>query len=397
MNLKEFLLVALEGVKNNKLRSFLTTLGIVIGIAAVILVMAIGEGGKAMIIGEMEQFGTNIFQVYPNYREGEYTTSRDFTKEDVTVIKTLSPEVKYLAPMKYERGEMRSSAGKKKTVQVIGTTTDYQHIRNLEILWGRFFNEQDDAVGRRVIVLDEALANEIFDLENPVGQRVMIAGGNSALVIGVIKARESQIPGMQPDQNAYVPISFMDGSSQWEYVSMLMGSAASKEVVYQAMDRTQKILERRHNAPGHYDTYSMEQEMETVDKITGIMSLIVSSIAGISLLVGGIGVMNIMLVSVTERTREIGIRMALGATRKDILTQFLIEAVVLCSAGGVIGICLGYGGAMIGVYFFELPPLVSWWTALIAFMFSAIIGVFFGIYPANKASKLDPIVALRRE
>ncbi|MEG6616184.1 ABC transporter permease [Peptococcaceae bacterium 1198_IL3148] len=396
MNLKEFLIVSLEGIKNNKLRSFLTTLGIVIGIAAVILVMAIGEGGKAMIIGELEQYGTNIFQIYPNYREGEYVRLRDFTKEDITVVKALSSEVKYLAPMKYERQEIRGSEGKK-TVQVIGTTTDYQYIRNLEIQWGRFFNEQDDAVGRRVIVLDEALANELFGFENPVGQRVMIEGGNSALVVGVIKKRESQLPGMQPDQNAYIPVSFMVGSSQWEYVNMLMGSAASKEMVYQAMDRTKKILERRHNTTNHYDAYSMEQEMEMVGKVTGIMSLIISSIAGISLFVGGIGVMNIMLVSVTERTREIGIRMALGATRKDILTQFLIEAVVLCSAGGVIGICIGYAGSMVASYFLNLPPLVSWWTALFAFLFSAIIGVFFGIYPANKASKLDPIVALRRE
>ncbi|MTI80406.1 MAG: FtsX-like permease family protein [Firmicutes bacterium] len=395
MNFKEFIFVALEGVRNNKLRSFLTTLGIVIGIAAVIAVIAIGEGGKAMIIGEMEKFGTNIYQIYPNYRDGEYTKPRDFTKEDVEVIKKISPEVKWLSPMKYSRGEIRSSLGKK-NARIIGTTADYKLIRSVELARGRFFNEEDDAVGRRVVVLDEKLGEEIFGRDNPVGQRVMLWNSQPALVIGVIKARESQL-GMEPDRMAYVPISFMEGSNQWRYVNSLIGSAASKDTVYKAMDRTKLILERRHNSPGHYDSYSMEEEMKTVNKITGIMGLIISSIAGVSLLVGGIGVMNIMLVSVTERTREIGIRMALGAKRKDILMQFLIEAVVLCSIGGVIGIILGYGGAMVVAQFLNLPPLVSWWTALGAFIFSAIIGIFFGIYPANKASKLDPIVALRRE
>ena len=395
MNLKEFILVGLEGLRNNKLRSFLTTLGIVVGIAAVIAVIAIGEAGKGMIMSEMESFGTNLFQVYPNYREGEIVRPVEYTRQDVTVIKNIAPEVKYLAPMKYDRGEVRSKTGKK-TTRIIGTTADYKHIRNVEILRGRFFNEEDDAVGKRVVVLDEMLAGEIFNVENPVGERVIIQG-SAAVVIGVIKKTESAIPGMNPDNYAYVPISSTPGGSRWEYVSSLYGSAASKEEVYQAMDRVQKILERRHNAPGHYAVYSMEQEMQTVSKVTGIIGLIISCIAGISLLVGGIGVMNIMLVSVTERTREIGIRMALGAQRKDILIQFLIEAVVLCALGGLIGILLGYGGALAVALVLKLPPLVSWWVVLLAFLFSAFIGVFFGLYPANKASKLDPIVALRRE
>lgn len=395
MNLKEFILLSLEGLRNNKLRSFLTTLGIVVGIAAVIAVIAIGEAGKSMIMTELESFGTNLFQVYPNYREGEVIRPVEYTKHDITVIKNLAPEVKYLAPVKYDRGEIRSKTAKK-TTRIISTTTDYQHIRNVEILYGRFFNAEDDAVGKRVVVLDEMLASEIFDVENPVGERVMI-DGRAAVVIGIIKKNESAIPGMEPDNYAYIPISSTSGGSQWEYVSTLYGSAASKDEVYQAMDRVQKILERRHNAPGHYAVYSMEQEMQAVSKVTGIIGLVISCIAGISLLVGGIGVMNIMLVSVTERTREIGIRMALGAQRKDILIQFLIEAVVLCSLGGCIGILLGYGGALAVALVLNLPPLVSWWVVLLAFLFSAMIGVFFGLYPANKASKLDPIVALRRE
>ncbi len=395
MNFKEFILVGLEGLRNNKLRSFLTTLGIVVGIAAVISVIAIGEAGKAMIMSEMESFGTNLFQVYPNYREGEPYRPVNFTKQDVAVIKKIAPEVKYLAPVKYDQGEVRSTTGKK-TTRIIGSTADYKHIRNVEILYGRFFNEEDDAVGKKVVVLDEMLAHDLFNVENPVGERVILQG-SSAVVIGVIKKTESAIPGMTPDNYAYLPISSTPGGSRWENVGSLFGSAASKEEVYQAMERVKVILERRHNASDHYAVYSMEQEMQTVSKVTGIIGLIISCIAGISLLVGGIGVMNIMLVSVTERTREIGIRMALGAQRKDILVQFLIEAIVLCAVGGLIGILLGYGGALIVALVLKLPPLVSWWVVLFAFLFSAFIGVFFGLYPANKASKLDPIVALRRE
>lgn len=391
MNLKEFFLVALESIKNNKMRSFLTMLGIIIGIAAVIAVMAIGQGGRAMVINELESFGTNMFEIYPDYnREIRY-----FTKEDVMSIKRNVPEVKYLAPVVTENVEIRSVNGKA-SVRIFGTTTDYQYIRNLDILRGRFFSQEDDAVARRVIVLDEDLAQELFGTANPIGERVVLVGAQSAVVVGVIKKKDSQL-GMRSTNNAYMPITSLQGSQQWKYVYSLMGSAADREVVSQAMERAKKILERRNNVSDYFRTYSMEQEMESVNKVTGILSLVISSIAGISLLVGGIGVMNIMLVSVTERTREIGIRMALGATRRDILVQFLIEAVVLCSVGGIIGIILGYGGAWVAAQFLNLPSLVSWHTALVAFLFSMAIGVFFGIYPANKAAKLDPIVALRRE
>jgi putative ABC transport system permease protein len=163
------------------------------------------------------------------------------------------------------------------------------------------------------------------------------------------------------------------------------------------MERSKSILERRHNAPGHYEARSMEQEMQSANKILGIVGLVIGLIAGISLLVGGIGVMNIMLVSVTERTREIGIRMALGARRQDILVQFLFESIVLCLMGGIIGTVLGYGGAYVVAKIAHWPPLVSWWTILIAFLFSAGVGLFFGLYPANQAARLKPIEALRRE
>jgi len=214
-------------------------------------------------------------------------------------------------------------------------------------------------------------------------------------VVGVVARGESAL-GFSENPSVYIPIQVWQVMFN-DQVQMLEGSAASKEKVEEAMGQAVKLLERRHRDPGKYASVSMEQEMQTANKITGIMTLIIGAIAGISLFVGGIGVMNIMLVSVTERTREIGIRMALGARRRDILVQFLIEAVMLCLLGGVIGMALGIGGAYLIAKLAKWPPLVSWWTALLAFAFSAAIGVVFGILPANKAARLNPIEALRRE
>lgn len=394
MSFLESIVVAVESIRSNKLRSFLTTLGIVIGIAAVISVMAIGQGGRAMLMKEMEKFGTNLFYVYVNYKEGESTKPGDFRTLDVKVIKQLVPEVKYLSPVRYSRMKVRGTKGEK-SVEILGTNADYEKIKNMETRWGKYFTEDDDTVGRRVAILDEELAEEIFGRGNPIGKKVMI-DGNSMMVTGVVKKDDSAL-GFDSRQRVYIPLSSMKMITRWDLIHELVGSTQNKEEVYQAMELTKKVLERRHNAPGHYATFSMEQEMQSANKITGIITLIVSSIAGISLLVGGIGVMNIMLVSVTERTREIGIRMALGARRKDILVQFLIEAVVLCVFGGILGILLGYAGAMVVAKLGKWPPLVSWGTILIAFLFSASVGIFFGLYPANKASKLDPIVALRRD
>ncbi|MDD3269660.1 MAG: ABC transporter permease [Syntrophomonadaceae bacterium] len=394
MNIGELVLVAIESIKSNKLRSFLTTLGIVIGIAAVIAVVGIGQGGRAMLMTEMEKFGTNLFGLWVNYRDGESFRIDDLSINDISVIKENVPQVKYLAPVTYNQMPLRGSKGQK-TVQVIGTTAEYAQIRNLEMAWGRFIRDDDAAVGRRIIVLDEKTAVKLFGPGNPVGKRVMIMS-NSAVVVGVIKSDSSML-GFNSQQVAYMPWSFLCRLTDWKVIHELQGSAESKEEVETAMNLAKKILERRHNAPNHYYAYSMEQEMQSANKVTGIMTLVIGCIAGISLLVGGIGVMNIMLVSVTERTREIGIRMALGARRKDILIQFIIESIVLCLLGGFIGIIIGYGGALLVAKLAKWPPLVSVWTVVLAVGFSMAVGLFFGIYPANKASKMDPIEALRRD
>ncbi|MFA7078446.1 MAG: ABC transporter permease [Syntrophomonas sp.] len=394
MNIRELMVVALASIKSSKLRSFLTTLGIVIGIAAVISVVAIGQGGRAMLMQELEKFGTNLFVVYVNYQEGEISRQSDLQVSDITLIKNVVPEVKYMAPVFYTQMKLRGSQGQK-TVELLGTSADLVHVNNLEIAQGRFLNEEDESAGRQVIVIQEDTAKELFGSEKPLGQRVVI-GSTSSMVVGVLK-KDTSVLNDNSRQSAYITMSLMRNMTGMSYIHQIYGSATSKEAVATAMERSKSILERRHNAPGHYEARSMEQEMQSANKILGIVGLVIGLIAGISLLVGGIGVMNIMLVSVTERTREIGIRMALGARRQDILVQFLFESIVLCLMGGIIGTVLGYGGAYVVAKIAHWPPLVSWWTILIAFLFSAGVGLFFGLYPANQAARLKPIEALRRE
>ncbi len=389
MMFEELVRVAIHSLKGSKLRSLLTTLGIMIGIAAVIAVVAIGQGGQAALNSEMEKFGTNIFAVF---MEGEIHPG-DMQMVDIQVIKAAVPEVKYLAPVSRFQSRVRGPRGEKE-ISIRGTTAEMASINNLEMRSGRFLNEEDQAICRRVVVLEEDAASELFAYQDPIGQQVSI-DGNTALVTGVIRKKQSLLG--ESSGMGYVPISFLNSMRGNELFYEIWGSANSKNTVDEAMKGSIRILESRHQAPDHYKGESMQNNMKEVNKVTSIVSIIISSIAGISLLVGGIGVMNIMLVSVTERTREIGIRMALGARRRDILIQFLVEAVVLCFIGGALGTAIGYSGAYAVAKYADFPPLVSWGTIGLAFGFSAAIGVIFGVYPANRAAGLDPIEALRRE
>jgi putative ABC transport system permease protein len=393
VNLLEYLRLAAEGLWMNKLRSFLTILGIIIGIAAVITVVAVGQGGRAVLMAEMEKIGTNLFAIYIDWQEGEPPRERDFTLQDITVIKELVPEITCLAPTSYRPATVQGPK-KKKPAQVIGTVADYANIAKARVTRGTFLAAGQDGA-RAVAVLDEALAQEIFGNEDPLGKRVAISG-RPALVIGLTK-EESGFLGLQTVKNIYVPIGFWQEIFAERAITQLEGSAARREDVLPAMAQAVKILERRHQAENRYKAASLEQQMQVAGKITGIITLIIGAVAGISLLVGGIGVMNIMLVSVTERTREIGIRMALGARRRDILSQFLIEAVVLCMSGGLLGILLGAGGAYLVARLAKWPPLISFGTILVAFAFSAAVGIFFGLYPANRAARMNPVEALRQE
>lgn len=390
MNLRELLKMALINIKGSKMRSLLTTLGIMIGIAAVIAVVAIGEGGRSALNTEVEKFGTNIFVIYVR----EELRPGDFQLTDVQVVKSAVPQVKYLAPGNSISAKVRGPR-KEISLSMNGTTSEMAAIRNIEMKSGRFINEDDQVNNRNVIVLEEDAARELFGTADPLGQQVSIEG-DGALVVGVVKKVESKLD-EGGSKTAYVPLSFTSNMRGVEMIYYLYGSTASKTTVDEAMNSTVKVLERRHQNPKHYSCESMQGNLRQVNEILDIVGIIISSIAGISLLVGGIGVMNIMLVSVSDRTREIGIRMALGARRRDILIQFLVEAIVLCLIGGLLGTIIGYSGAFAVAKIADWPPLVSWGTIGLAFGFSTAVGLIFGVYPANRAARLDPIEALRRD
>lgn len=397
MNLKECIQVALEGIRANKMRSSLTMLGIIIGVAAVITVVSIGQVGQAAIVSSLEAIGTNLFQIYPRGDEQSPITAADLmTVQDLNVIKNVAPDIKYISPVndmsltaKYER--------KSKRVYVIGVWPEYKHIRNIQMEKGRFLSESDEKGGRRVVVIDSKLAEDLFGRKDALSEQINIFG-LSLTVIGISERDDSFLMG-GPNQTStvYIPFSTFQSMVNTDYVPYVEASAVSKEKTENAMNQAKQILNSRHHTEDRYYTYSLQQDVEQIDTVMIILQLVIGSIAAISLLVGGIGVMNIMLVSVTERTREIGIRKALGARYQDIMVQFLIEAVVICSIGGAIGALLGIGGGLVAAGLAKIPPTISPYTIVIAFAFSTVIGVFFGLYPARKAAKMSPVEALRYE
>lgn len=273
MNLLESIRLALEGISANRLRSFLTTLGIVIGIAAVIAVVAVGQGGRAMLMSEMEKAGTNIFAVFLDWRKENAFTGREFTLQDVEVIKERVPEVSHLSPVSNSNAEIRGP-GKTKSSVVFGVSSDYGRIRNLSMKGGHFFSPGDDQGRRRVAVMDQELADELFGRSDPLGQKVVIKNTPFA-VVGVIAEGESMM-GFQENPKVYIPFHVWQ-QLFGQQIYYLEGSASSKEQVDAAVRNTIKVLERRHNAPGHYKGESMEQYMKVAKSATGIVTLTGSS------------------------------------------------------------------------------------------------------------------------
>ena len=397
MNLKECIQVAFEGIRANKMRSALTMLGIIIGVAAVITVVAIGQVGQAAIMSSLEKMGTNLFGVYPRSDEQSSLTEADMmTVQDLEVIRNVATDIQYISPAdswsfsaQYER--------KSKQVYAYGVWPEYKQIRNIQLEKGRFLSEEDEKGGRRVVVIDSKLAEDLFGRGEALKKQITIFGA-SYTVIGITQRDDSFLTG-GPNQRSslYIPYSALGSMVNIDYVSYVEGSAVSKDKTDSAMNQAKKILNSRHYTEDRYYAYSLQQDVEQIDTIMTILQLVIGSIAAISLLVGGIGVMNIMLVSVTERTREIGIRKALGARYKDIMIQFLIEAIVICSMGGAIGALFGIGGGVLAAGLAKIPPAISPLTIVIAFGFSTTIGLFFGLYPARKAAKMSPVEALRYE
>lgn len=404
MNVKESLLVALEGLAANKMRALLTMLGIIIGVSAVITMLALAGGASSRMMSQIQAMGTNVLVVMSGQSRsgavrGGFGSMPTLTLADsdmvllkCSAIAKVAPEVQTNAQVKYRN--------KNTNTTILGTSPDYLSIRNYKVAKGHSFRERDVDSSRKVALIGPTTAKNLFGKATPVGKTISIKGMEFT-VLGLLKSKGTSGFG-DPDDQIMIPITTA--------MHRLMGASNIRSINCQAksmalMDRgtsqISRLLRRRHKiATGADDDFQVRNQaeiMEMANETSQVFTLLLGGIAGVSLLVGGIGVMNIMLVSVTERTREIGVRKALGARRVDIQWQFLIEALVLSTAGGILGILLGMVASLILSKATGLDAAVSVGSVVLSFGFSMMVGVFFGYYPARSASLLDPIESLRYE
>jgi putative ABC transport system permease protein len=402
MNFLETFKVALEAILSNKMRSGLTMLGVIIGVLAVILLVSIGEGARVYITKELTGLGTNLLIITP----GKTTTSggfhppsagtvRKLTYDDAQALRRRAWLLTDAVPIVLGTGRIKFRNLGRDTM-VIGTTPEFQRVRNLFIGTGSYVTQSDVDTKAKVVVLGTKVKGELFGDQNALGQVVMLSDARYR-VVGVMQKKGTSL-GWDVDDVIFIPVTSGQDLFGTDSLFEILASTPRAEDVDRSIAQIKDILIKRH---AHKEDFSIQTQgamLSTMDTILGVLTAVLGGIAGISLLVGGIGIMNIMLVSVRERTREIGIRKAIGARNSDIMAQFMIEAVTLSGVGGVIGILLGVGLALlIPLFVTVLPTSVSLWSIVMAFTFSMAVGVFFGVYPARKASLQDPISALRYE
>ncbi len=413
MNLWQTVRVAWEGIAVNKVRSFLTMLGIIIGVSAVIIMMAVSAGTEATIAERIQGLGSNLIMVQRGFGgtvrmgvgpEGARAMSQGLSYEDALAIREQVSGISGVVAEQMASGQVVRADSATIQTDVIGAMPDFPQVRGVELADGRFFTQEDLDRKGKVAVLAYTTAEDLFGDADPIGQSIT-AGSVRLTVVGVM-AEKGLVGQTDYDQRVYVPltVAFQRFSFNRRFGDMVMTiyvQAESKDTVDKAITQIDALLTRRHDITETEDPdftiYTQEDIIETQEATTGAFRSLLAWVAGVSLLVGGIGIMNIMLVSVTERTREIGIRQAVGAAPSDIRLQFLVEALVLSLVGGLIGVAAGVGGSWLFGRTSDMRTVVVLQSILLAFGSAAAVGVFFGFFPANRASQLDPIQALRHE
>ena len=407
MNLLMIIRIAFRALARNKTRAALTMLGIIIGVSAVIIMVSIGQGAQASVQAQIESMGTNLLFVSAGAQNlgGVRTGTGDngtntLTVEDLDAIKREVPSVSMVSPMINARAQL-VAANQNWSTSVQGVSEQFPDIRKWSVGSGDFFTDSDVRTAARVIVIGQTVADNLFPGQDAVGQTIRVQ--NLPFRVVGIMARKGQDPqGRDQDDTAFAPYTSVQkkilGTTR---VQIAYVSAVSQDATYTAQQQITDLLRQRHklapSAPDDFTVRNMSDVAEAANQTNSIMTILLGSIAGVSLLVGGIGIMNIMLVSVTERTREIGIRMAIGARSSAVRSQFLIESVVLSLTGGLAGILLGVLASVVVPSMLGWPTLVSTASIIGSVVFSAGVGIFFGYYPARKAAALDPIDALRYE
>jgi putative ABC transport system permease protein len=402
MHFANTLRVALRALRRNTMRSILTALGIIIGVGAVITMVSIGNGAKAQVEAQVASLGQNLITVFPgSFTSGGMRSGFGFsptlTPEDMDAIAADVQDIDGISPEIRDRNQVLAN-GLNWSTNVNGVGPDYPYIRSWPIAQGAMFGEQEIKSLGKVAVIGKTIADQLFPNEDPIGQTIRIRN-LPFRIIGVLSSKGFSIMGSDQDDVVLVPYtSHMRRISRRTYVSQILIQASSPDKLDIVKLAVEDLLtQRRRGREPDFTVRTQEEIAATATQTSKTMTLLLAAIAGVSLVVGGIGIMNIMLVSVTERTREIGIRLAIGAHGRDVLTQFLIEAILLSSLGGVIGVILGIASSEFVSRYNNWPVLVSPASVIVAVTFSAVVGIFFGFYPARKAAQLDPIDALRYE